>query len=156
MYKRQGADCRLDVDRGTGLVPPKGATKSASARVTVDLTDTPPKKGQQKFPEGLSGTACSEKQQNATPTAPSNTVQAPVKREGKPGTGSEADRSEGAVARQLAVPAGIPARGPAVLYRCRVLHDEGSTFLVISCPNIGYVSAVMNHEIVKGARRDDR
>lgn len=154
-----GTDCRLDVDNGTDCVTPKGDTKSAQNRVDVDLTDTTPKTNQtQKPPVDLTGTACSEKQLNATPTAPNRAkpVQPPVKRDRKTGTGSEAGRSEDVAARQPAVPAGIPARGPAVLYRCRVLHDEGSTFLVISCPNIGYVSAVRNHAIVKGARRDNR
>lgn len=154
-----GTDCRLDVDKGTGFVTPKGDTKSAPSRVDVDLTDTTPKKRQtQKSPVDLTGTTCSEKRQNAIPTTRSGTkpTQPPVKRQGKSGTGSEADQSEDVTARQPAVPAGIPARGPVVLYRCRVLHDEGSIFLVISCPNIGYVSAVRNHAIVKGARRDNR
>ncbi|CAM9267280.1 unnamed protein product [Ectocarpus sp. 12 AP-2014] len=57
--------------------------------------------------------------------------------------------------RHPEIPAGIPARGPAVLYRCRVLHGEGSTFLVLSCPNAAYVPAVRDHAIVRGARGKD-
>ncbi|CBJ31015.1 conserved unknown protein [Ectocarpus siliculosus] len=57
--------------------------------------------------------------------------------------------------RHPEIPAGIPARGPAVLYRCRVLHGEGSTFLVLSCPNVAYVPAVRDHAIVRGARGKD-
>ncbi|CAM9952977.1 unnamed protein product, partial [Ectocarpus sp. 8 AP-2014] len=57
--------------------------------------------------------------------------------------------------RHPETPAGIPARGPAVLYRCRVLHGEGSTFLVLSCPNVAYVPAVRDHAIVRGARGKD-
>lgn len=59
-------------------------------------------------------------------------------------------------ARHPGVPAGIPARGPAVLYRCRVLHGDGSTFLVLSCPNVAYIPAVRDHAIVRGARGKDR
>lgn len=55
-----------------------------------------------------------------------------------------------------AVPVGIPTRGPAVLYRCRVLHGVGSSFLVLSCPNIDYIRAVLKHSIVQSARREDR
>eukprot|EP00903_Cladosiphon_okamuranus_P017423 g16047.t1 len=58
-------------------------------------------------------------------------------------------------ARTAAVPAGVPARGPAVLYRCRVLYGAGSTFLVLSCPNVSYVPAVRDHAIVRGARGKD-
>lgn len=154
-----GTDYRLDVDRGAGCVTPKRDTKSAPNRIDVDLTDTTPKKSQtQTSPVNLAGTSCSEKRQNATTATPSGTkpMQTPVKRQGNTSIGSEADRSEDVTARQPAVPAGIPARGPVVIYRCRVLHDEGSIFLVISCPNTGYVSAVRNHAIVKGARRDNR
>lgn len=64
--------------------------------------------------------------------------------------------SDVAAARPTAAPAGIPARGPAVLYRCRVLHGAGSTFLVLSCPNVAYVPAVRDHAIVRGARGKDR
>lgn len=53
-------------------------------------------------------------------------------------------------------PVGVPSRGPAVLYRCRVLHGVGSTFLVLSCPNLLYIPAVKNHAIVSGARGDNR
>lgn len=53
-------------------------------------------------------------------------------------------------------PVGVPARGPGVLYRCRVLHGVGSTFLVLSCPNLLYIPAVKNHTIVSGARGDGR
>ncbi|CAM9707102.1 unnamed protein product [Ectocarpus fasciculatus] len=58
-------------------------------------------------------------------------------------------------ARHPGIPAGIPARGPAVLYRCRVLHGDGSTFLVLSCPNVAYIPAVRDHAIVRGARGKD-
>lgn len=53
-------------------------------------------------------------------------------------------------------PEGVPTRGPAVLYWCRVLHGVGSSFLVLSCPNVAYVRAVLNHSIVQGARQADR
>ena len=146
---------RLDVDKGAGCITPEATTK----RFDIDLTDTPPKKGKRKnSSEDLSNAACSEKRPNATPTVTSGPkpIEPPTRRGGEPSTGPEAGGPDGAVARESAVPAGIPARGPAVLYCCKVLHDEGSTFLVISCPNIDYVSAVGNHAIIRGARRDKR
>lgn len=51
---------------------------------------------------------------------------------------------------------GIPAHGPIVVYHCRIPYGGGSTFLVLSCPNIGYVQAVLNHSMVQNARRDKR
>lgn len=63
---------------------------------------------------------------------------------------------KGVAARNTAIPVGIPARGPAVLYRCKVLHGLGSTFLVLSCPNVAYVAAVRDHSIVTGARGKER
>lgn len=68
----------------------------------------------------------------------------------------DGDEQKGKAARDPAVPAGIPARGPAVLYRCKVFHGAGSTFLVLSCPNVAYVAAVRNHAIVRGARGNER
>lgn len=56
------------------------------------------------------------------------------KRNGEGGAGDcggvaarSADKGEKASAtpQHQSVPAGIPARGPAVLYRCRVLHGTG-------------------------------
>eukprot|EP00752_Nemacystus_decipiens_P002879 g2679.t1 len=72
------------------------------------------------------------------------------------GTGSSEDSSDEEEApRASLVPAGIPARGPAVLYRCRVLYGEGTTFLVLSCPNVSYIPAVRAHAIVREARGKD-
>lgn len=71
-------------------------------------------------------------------------------------TSRQGEHRTNATLRHTAVPVGIPARGPAVLYRCKMLHGDGATFLVLSCPNVAYISAVRNHAIVRGARGKDR
>ena len=131
-----------------GVVDParRGSAKSA---ISVDSSSS----------EDSSSSASSSSSSSSEESGGSNV-------ESSDGSGSSDDgsdeeqaprqRNEMSNASAPLVPAGVPARGAAVLYRCRVLYGEGSTFLVLSCPNVAYVPAVRDHAIVRGARGKDR